>query len=64
MENLKNVPRWFWYLLGAIIIITLLAKWYCKNEAIQTQLKSGVINSSPVTETAIDSVANIQSMQI
>lgn len=67
METLNNLPKWFWFSLAAIVVITIGATMYCNKRSKENASNvASTLNTNTNTvndqESIFDSISTIQNM--
>lgn len=61
METVSNIPRWFWFVLIAIVVITGIAIYVCSRKKAVIESDETEIATDPI-ESAIDDINMIQAL--
>lgn len=56
MEATKNIPKWFWAILGVIVLAVIIAIFYCNRT--ESVYQNGVKNSLDIAASQTQSTNN------
>lgn len=62
MENVNQIPKWFWIALGVILVITIIATVYCNNKSEKNITKLSEDLKTQIKEDIFDSISSLQTM--